>query len=90
VRNLEVAGELHFKMSDSADMSCVVYRTEDWSGIPIETDEAAPFWCDTNAIPYDQMWEDDKEWFPHLLSKTFFRGYYAFDGDQMQTADLLF
>ncbi len=88
VSELKQAGELHFKMSDSADMSCLVYTTRNWTGTPIETDEAAPFWCHINEIPYDEMWEDDKEWFPLLLSQEYFKGYYAFEGDQVISATL--
>jgi len=89
VTQLEIAGELHFQMSDSADMTCLVYRTVHFSGDLTETDEAAPFWCSVDAIPYDQMWEDDREWFPYLLNGQYFRGFYRFEGDRMKEANLL-
>ena len=39
---------------------------------------------DTPAIPYDQMWEDDRYWMPLLLSKQPFMGRADFkqEGDK--------
>ena len=49
----------------------------------METAEAAPFWADINALPYDQMWEDDRHWLPLLLEGKSFAGFFTFDGDAM-------
>ena len=37
-------GELMFAMSDSPDIMCHVYRADNFTGIPTETDEAVPAW----------------------------------------------
>ena len=52
-------------------------------GTPVETDEAVPMWVDIGAIPYDEMWEDDRIWLPLLLEWKQFSGYWIFDGDRM-------
>ena len=46
----------------------------DHEGEPRETDEAIPFWCPVDALPYDEMWADDREWMPHFLAGRRFRG----------------
>ena len=40
-------------------------------------------WVDLNAIPFDEMWEDDRLWLPHLVAGRRFSGYWIFDGDRM-------
>ena len=40
-------------------------------------------WTDLDAIPYDEMWEDDRLWLPHSLAGLAPRGRYIFDGDRM-------
>ena len=52
-------------------------------GEPRETDEADPFWCPEGGVPYDEMWADDRLWFPLMLSGRPFRGVFIFDGDAM-------
>ena len=32
-----------------------------------ETEEAKPFWCDFDDIPYTQMWPDDAVWLPRIM-----------------------
>jgi len=76
-------GELWFSMGDIPDILCHVYRAEDFSGTPAETDEAIPLWVDVNAIPYEQMWADDELWLPLLLSGTTFIGRFVFAGDDL-------
>ena len=58
-------------------------RTECCSGVPVETDEAVPLWVDVDAIPYPEMWADDRLWLPLLLRGERFAGRFLFDGDAM-------
>ena len=76
-------GELQFSMSDYSDILCHVYRSDDFTGTPTETDEAVPVWTDLDAIPYQRMWEDDRHWLPLLLSEQSFLGRFVFDGEAM-------
>lgn len=77
------AGELFFQFTDGYALHGFVFRAEAWTGEPAETDEALPFWCATDAIPYPRMWADDRIWFPLFLEDRPFRGRFLFDGDRM-------
>jgi 8-oxo-dGTP diphosphatase len=81
-------GELLFSMSDSPDIMCHVYRADDYTGTPTETEEAVPIWTTLDAIPYQQMWEDDQYWLPLLLNEQSFRGRFVFEGERMLWRDL--
>ncbi len=76
-------GELRFSMSDCPDILCHVYRSDDFSGIPTETDEAVPAWTDLADIPYHRMWEDDRHWLPLVIGGTSFLGSFVFQGERM-------
>ena len=80
------AGELFFQFVDGLSIHCTVFRSEGFSGQPSETEEANPFWCSLDKLPFDQMWEDDATWFDHLIKKTYFIGNYIFDEERMLDA----
>lgn len=42
--------------------------------------EMRPQWFDSHQIPFSQMWPDDILWFPLLLQKKKFLGYFKFQG----------
>ena len=75
--------ELSFVFADGYGMQVRVFFAARWRGTLTETDEALPFWCDLQSIPYDQMWADDRLWLPHALEGRFVRGVFTFDGDRM-------
>ena len=76
-------GRLSFQFVDGLKLFCHVFRADDCLGEPSETDEAIPHWTKLEAIPFDEMWADDREWFHHLLGHQKFLGYFDFDGDAM-------
>jgi 8-oxo-dGTP diphosphatase len=77
-------GELHFSMSDHPDILCHVYRADDFTGTPTETDEAVPVWTSLAEIPYHRMWEDDRHWLPLVLDEQTFVGRFVFEGEEMR------
>lgn len=81
-------GELRFSMSDCPDILCHVYRADDFSGTPTETDEAVPVWTALDAIPYPRMWADDLHWLPLLLEERSFLGRFVFEGDRLLWSDV--
>ena len=81
-------GELRFSMSDCPDILCHVYRSDDWTGTPTETDEAVPVWTSLDKIPYHRMWEDDRHWLPLLVNEQSFLGRFVFEGERMLWSDL--
>ena len=78
------AGELEFVFGDDHYMTVHVYRATAIEGEPAETDEAVPRWTSIDAVPYDQMWEDDRYWLPLVFEETPFRGWFRFDADADQ------
>jgi 8-oxo-dGTP diphosphatase len=80
---VEARGELAFQFVDGYALFVHVFSAIGCEGEPQETDEAEPLWFPVDALPFDQMWADDRLWFPHLLSGEFFRGRFLFDGDTL-------
>lgn len=76
-------GAISFQFLDGYSTHMHVFRAAGAHGTPCETEEAAPMWVPLDAIPYDRMWADDREWVPHLLAGERFRGWGLFDGDTM-------
>lgn len=76
-------GEHRFQFRDGYAMWVHVFATEDCPGTPIETDEAVPLWFPRGAIPYDEMWADDRHWIPLLLQGQRFATRSIFDGETM-------
>lgn len=76
-------GELHFRFADGVVLHCMVYLAHRFEGAPHETDEATPLWFPVDALPYDEMWEDDRHWLPLLLTGQSFTGTVDVDGDEV-------
>ena len=82
-RGLEGRGELRFQFVDGYSIHVYVFVADSHSGQPCETEEAIPLWFPIKAIPYDQMWADDRLWLEHALEGRSVRGDFLFDGDTM-------
>ncbi len=84
-RDLELRGELFFDFVGSRVVHCGVFVAREFEGEPVETDEAIPIWHSISAMPFDEMWEDDRVWFPLLLAGKYFRGGATVDpGDRVR------
>lgn len=84
----EERGELCFQFADEYSLHCVVFLASDLDGEPIETEEATPFWVSVDAIPYAEMWEDDRYWLPLMLEGKTFTGFFTFDGNSMLSKEI--
>lgn len=80
---VEPLGQLRFQFVDGYAIHVHVFRASGHEGEPRETDEATPIWTDLGAIPYDEMWADDRVWLPVLIEGRRFDGRFVFDGDRM-------
>ena len=80
---LTYIGDHRFQFVDGYSTYVHVYRTERIVGEPVETDEAIPLWFDIDAVPFDEMWEDDRYWLPLVVARQGFSGFWIFDGDDM-------
>ena len=47
--------------------SVSVYTVTRFRGLPVESDEMRPQWCNLDDVPYGTMWEDDRYWLPQIL-----------------------
>jgi len=80
---VEERGMLHFQFADGYRLHCTVFLANDLRGEPVETSEAVPMWVALDAIPFEEMWEDDRYWLPELLAGGCFSAWFEFDGDRM-------
>jgi len=76
-------GTLEFQFTDGLAMRGHVFFANAFSGNMVETDEALPFWCPLEDIPYDRMWEDDRIWLPMALQGRHFYGRFIFADKKM-------
>ena len=83
VGQLRWAAELRFLMSDYGDILCQVFISESYTGEPVETREANPFWVPISQIPWSRMWVDDQHWLPRALLGERVLGLFSFQGEQM-------
>lgn len=89
--NPEEFGELSFHFTDGLKLHCRVFVAREHEGSPIETDEAVPHWFPIAEIPYEEMWEDDQHWLPHvLIDQKRFSGRFIFDDEEMLWKDIAF
>jgi len=80
---LELRGELYFQFLDGYSLHCCVYFADDLIGEPGQTDEAIPLWTPLDAIPFHEMWEDDRHWLPGAIEGRTFRAFFVFDGEKL-------
>jgi 8-oxo-dGTP diphosphatase len=80
------AGELFFQFTDGYALHGAVFTARDFTGTPTETREASPLWRPVDAVPFDDMWADDRLWFPLMLAGKGFAGWFVFEGDLMLDA----
>jgi 8-oxo-dGTP diphosphatase len=85
---VEERGLLHFQFVDGYSLICTVFVALDFEGDPIETVEATPLWFEVSAIPFDEMWADDRYWLPQVLAGSAFDGWFVFDGDKMLSCEV--
>jgi len=84
-KNLIYAGQLkfYFKPHPEWAQSMHIYLLRKWKGEPVETDEMKPRWFPIDAIPYDQMWVDDRRWLPQVLNGVKIEGEFYFADEGM-------
>lgn len=78
---LEKIGNIKFEFVGETQLLDVhIFRADAYNGEPTESDEMRPQWFETDKIPFSQMWADDSMWFPLMLQKKKFAGYFKFQG----------
>lgn len=87
--DLSQRAELSFVFSDGYSLKCFVFFAKLRAGEPTETDEARPFWCAVDEIPYDRMWADDRFWLPRVLRGDYVIGRFIFEGDTLLSQEIV-
>lgn len=85
---LELRVELSFIFTNGYSLRGSVFFANEFTGTPAETAEAAPFWCSRNELPFDRMWEDDREWLPRALEGERLDARFIFDGERMVSSTI--
>ncbi|XP_041736534.2 7,8-dihydro-8-oxoguanine triphosphatase isoform X2 [Coregonus clupeaformis] len=81
---LDKIGNIKFEFIGETELLDVhVFRADNYNGEPTESDEMRPQWFDSDKIPFSQMWVDDVLWFPLMLQKKKFLGYFKFLGHDL-------
>lgn len=79
VENLEKRGVLDFEFQGNSEILEVhVFHAQNFTGMPMETNEMRPQWFEIDHIPYDKMWPDDRLWLPLFLAGEKFQGRFLF------------
>jgi 8-oxo-dGTP diphosphatase len=81
--DLRYCGDNRFQFVDGYSIHVHVFLAGGFAGEPTETAEAAPLWWSMDALPFDEMWEDDRLWLPLALTGTRFSARWVFEGDRM-------
>jgi len=80
---IEKKGIIKFEFqSDVEDFEIHIFHVTNFEGEPTESEEMKPQWFNTEDIPYEEMWADDKHWVPLFLEGKKFKGTFVFDGEK--------
>ena len=80
---LAEAGTVRFQFTDGLCLLCTVFTARDFTGTLTATVEAIPFWSPLTAVPYGEMWEDDRYWLPQVLAGQHINAGFVFEGERM-------
>jgi 8-oxo-dGTP diphosphatase len=88
--HLVPAGDIHFLFPANHAMEhhVFLFRTTEWKGEPIETDEIRPEWFPLDAIPWERMWADAVHWLLRVLEGDTVVGEIAFQNDNERVASV--
>ncbi len=68
------------------DHDVALFVATRWQGEPRETEEMAPEWFPTAALPFARMWQDDAHWLPLVLAGHRIEGEFTFADDNETVA----
>lgn len=79
VLNLAKVGIIRFEFQGNPKILEVnIFKASSFKGEPTETEEMKPQWFSVKKIPFNEMWPDDKYWFPLFLEGKKFKGKFLF------------
>uniref|UniRef100_A0A7M4FGL5 Oxidized purine nucleoside triphosphate hydrolase n=1 Tax=Crocodylus porosus TaxID=8502 RepID=A0A7M4FGL5_CROPO len=79
VDTLQKMGQITFEFIGNSELMEVhIFRADSFHGEPTESEEMRPQWFQLDQMPFSHMWPDDAYWFPLLLHKKLFLGYFKY------------
>jgi 8-oxo-dGTP diphosphatase len=84
VKNAEGVGILYFYNNGqrlSPIWTVHVFLARQFDGVPIGGREGRLEWFSIDALPFEEMWEDDQYWYKVALNGGKFEGWFYFSGD---------
>jgi 8-oxo-dGTP diphosphatase/2-hydroxy-dATP diphosphatase len=67
-----------------------IFKANDFSGEPVESEEMKPQWFFVDEIPFKEMWPDDIYWVPLFLKGRKFKGKFKFGkGDSILEKEIV-
>lgn len=85
ITKYEKRGVLTYHYINDPDMEVHYFEAIEYEGEPTESDEMEVGWFEISAIPYDNMWPNDRYWLPKFLNKEWFSGDFWFDKEYQIT-----
>jgi 8-oxo-dGTP diphosphatase len=82
-RRARLAAVLRFIDTRDADWLGYIFVGEGCVGAPRPSAEADPAWYPLDALPFDEMWEDDRFWLPRVLAGERLTGDFLFAGGSL-------
>jgi 8-oxo-dGTP diphosphatase / 2-hydroxy-dATP diphosphatase len=77
---LQKLGVMEFAFESDPDLLEVhIFKSSAYEGEVGESEEMTPSWFHQSSIPFEDMWKDDRFWFPLLLDNKKFMGRVMFD-----------
>ncbi|XP_006034510.2 7,8-dihydro-8-oxoguanine triphosphatase [Alligator sinensis] len=72
-------GQITFEFVGNSELMEVhIFRADSFHGEPTESEEMRPQWFQLDQMPVSHMWPDDAYWFPLVLHKKLFLGYFKY------------
>jgi 8-oxo-dGTP diphosphatase len=84
VKSIEEVGLLYFYKNSrrqSPDWTVHAFLANQFNGVAIDGREGQLKWFNIDALPFDEMWEDDQYWCRQALEGTRLEGWFYFSGD---------
>tara|TARA_B100000745_G_scaffold127326_1_gene82938 strand:+ start:829 stop:1233 length:405 start_codon:yes stop_codon:yes gene_type:complete len=87
-KDLQQVADVVFVYKDRT-LHVPTFFVSQWEGEPMETQEMKPAWFSYDAVPYEQMWEDDRHWMPRVFNGEKLRGtvWFAQDGTSIESME---
>jgi len=91
VEKLDKVGVIEFEFKGNPEILQVhIFKSDNFLGQPIESEEMKPQWFHVDEIPFKEMWPDDEHWMPLFLRGKKFRGKFIFgESDVILKQELL-